>query len=188
MRRRGFLLPSRVLGLASLIAAAGAAVSSGTIYAANPAPAPPVSAISEYVEMVPTSGGDVPTGAKGSRVLPKAVTKRIDELAGSAATPLKKIASSSSFGAPTQKLRRTPPPPTTASRQSRISTAITSASLSGAASTIVTGGSNIASLLLGAMAATALAGVWVALRRRRPLRSQAVAPNDPQKGRWRGER
>lgn len=177
--------PPQTKGAAVLAAGVCAAFGAGAASAATPAPPPPVSAISQYVEMVPTSGGDVATGAKGNRSLPKTITKRIDEFAGSTATPLEKIATSATYGAPQQRLRRTRL--AVGSSSSPISTVITSASLSAAATTVVGDGSNVSSLLLGAMVATLLTGGAVAFRRR-VLHSHEPRGAKAQQDRWPGER
>lgn len=68
---------------------------------------PPDSAVSQYVETVPTSDGSVAVGAGKVRhaTLPRVVTAQLSA-AGPAGAALKTVASSSSYGAPTTALKR----------------------------------------------------------------------------------
>jgi hypothetical protein len=63
-------------------------------------------AISEYVEVVPTSGGDAAVGVGKPTVkpLPAPTEKAVAESAGTAAPALEQVATSSVYGAPTTKL------------------------------------------------------------------------------------
>ena len=69
------------------------------------------SAVSQYVEMVPTASGDeaVGVGAPTTTRLPPPVSRRIDTDAGEEAAGLRKVVTSSSYGAP--RIASTPQSP-----------------------------------------------------------------------------
>ncbi len=97
-----------------LLAATGVVCSCAPVAAhaaGQPPPTPPVPAVSQYVEAIPTSGGPVASGSKGRRKLPTAVTHRIEKLGGDDAAALENVASSAAYGAPQRPLAKHSPPP-----------------------------------------------------------------------------
>jgi hypothetical protein len=75
------------------------------------ADSPPVSAVSQYVETIPTSESSSATGvgvARQSKLPPKAQAK-VDAAGGEDAAPLTTIATSSAYGAPTSQLEEEQP-------------------------------------------------------------------------------
>jgi hypothetical protein len=82
-----------VVVLCALMIPAADAAGSGTS-------GPPVSAISQYVEMVPTSSGPRPRGSASHTQLSQKSTQRIRKLAPTEASTLVAIATDSSLGAP----------------------------------------------------------------------------------------
>ena len=73
---------------------------------------PPPAAIAQYVEVIPAAGGSVVAGRGRPTVsrLPPAIEQSLDEQAGNEAPVLKKLATSSRFGAPQVILRDTKGP------------------------------------------------------------------------------
>jgi hypothetical protein len=102
---------SKVQGaIASLVAASGAvlSVTSGAAFAADEPPKDPgASGISQYVEMVPTAGGPKAPGiTKETKTpLPRRATKALEAAPPATAEPLEKVATSSSYGAPTPRAK-----------------------------------------------------------------------------------
>jgi hypothetical protein len=69
---------------------------------------PPPAAIEQYIEQVPTSQGSQPAGVGKARKrsLPAPVRKRLQQLAGTDAPTLERIATDPTLGAPARKLKR----------------------------------------------------------------------------------
>lgn len=100
-------------GIASLVAVFGAvlSVASGAAYAADEPKDPGASGISQYVEMVPTAAGPKAPGiTREQKVpLPRRATKALESAPPATAEPLEKLATSSSYGAPTRRAKPTKP-------------------------------------------------------------------------------
>lgn len=127
--------------------------------AAAPKPVPSLPAILQYVEVLPTSGGDVASGGSSvsmRRPLPSALAKKIDRLGGPEAAQLKTLVAST--GAP----RRSPPP-----RRGRPIPLPSGGPVAAAAGTVDEGGSHALEFVFGMMLATALIGAGVAVSRAR---------------------
>jgi hypothetical protein len=80
-----------------------------------------VSAVSQYVETIPTSESSSATGvgvARQSKLPPKTQAK-VDAAGGEDAAPLTTIATSSAYGAPTSPLEAQQPPPAPAPSRPR---------------------------------------------------------------------
>jgi hypothetical protein len=84
--------------------------------AGDPGPPGDVSAVSQYVEMVPTSNGSTATGVSKPKVkpLPRRLDTKLQKQAGKSARALVEVATSSSYGAPQHDLApvRAAPPAT----------------------------------------------------------------------------
>ena len=143
-----------------VVALAGALV--GTAAAAPPPPPPPedVPAVSAYVELVPTSRGSRSprAGENESRTLPPAIEARITREGGSDAAGLKKVATSSAYGAPQARKGVT--------REAEVEP--TDESSLGAAVTVVTDAGDDRLLALGLVLIALTAGAAAAAFFRRP--------------------
>jgi hypothetical protein len=95
--------------IASLVAVSGAAlaVASGAAYAAPEQEDPGASGISQYVEMVPGAAGPKDPGItkETNSPLPRRATKALESAPAATAELLKKVATSSSYGAPTRQAK-----------------------------------------------------------------------------------
>ena len=95
--------------IASLVAVSGAAlaVASGAAYAAPEQKDPGASGISQYVEMVPGAAGPKAPGItrEDNSPLPRRATKALESAPPATAELLKKVATSSSYGAPTRQAK-----------------------------------------------------------------------------------
>ena len=92
---------------AALVVCAAAALVAAPVAAAEP----PVSAISQYVEAIPTAQGDVPSAAAApqqERPVAPAVARRIERLGGSDAKALTAIVSHPGYGPPATKPKAKP--------------------------------------------------------------------------------
>jgi hypothetical protein len=124
---------------------------------------PPTSAVSQYIEMLPTSGGGqavgvTPPGAKAAPLTPKAATSldRLQTHSRQQAERLKAVATAPEYGAPQVRLvrpLRIEPQP-----QAQIPAAI---------GALTSAGGPVLPLLGTAMLATVIAAVAAALRRTR---------------------
>jgi hypothetical protein len=111
-----YVVPMRLqlwVFLQGLIVVAASVATASAPAATNP---PPVSsAISVYVEQVPTASGSVPVGEINSRSssvqLPPVIVRRIDRNGGDDAQALKSLGSSSAIGAPFPRHRMSRPTP-----------------------------------------------------------------------------
>ena len=90
----------RIAVLMSVIATAG--LSGESTDAANKPPKPGSSAVSQYVEMLPTGSGSVAAGTKSGTpaVLQPAARKALRSVGGGAAAALATVATSSAYAAP----------------------------------------------------------------------------------------
>jgi hypothetical protein len=95
----------RLLGRSLIVAAVLLALApAAQAWSAGPAQDQPpnTSAVSQYVEVVPTGGGDAPTGSSGARptqLSPKA-ERAVRRLGGADAAKLMRVATSPALGAP----------------------------------------------------------------------------------------
>jgi hypothetical protein len=97
---------ARVLAVV-LVALAGAIEPAASLAA----PAPPVPAIDQYIEQIPTAEGPIaPTAQESSRPLPADVGREVEEQGGADAGPLTAIATSSRYGAPQRRPAPAPDP------------------------------------------------------------------------------
>jgi len=156
-------------------ATVGLAIAAGVVPAlaaagGSPPPRPKDAAVAQYVEAIPTSGGDVPAGATGTRPLPAQLSKTIERLGGDEAPALEKVARSAAYGAPQRQLvrpvrhRATSRPPSPSVRAPRTASR---PALSAAATTVTGSGSGSITFALGAMTAIAVAGSAIFVNRRR---------------------
>ena len=81
-------------------------------------PPPDVSAVSQYVEVIPTGGGGTASGIEKphSKVVSKRIRAPLARQGGRDAAKLREVVSSSAFGAPEQRIVQTPRPGTANSR------------------------------------------------------------------------
>jgi hypothetical protein len=160
-------LASACVGLVALIAPGAAWAAQG----------PPVSAVSQYVEQVPTSDGSAAVGAERPRrsTLPAAARKALASKPSTTAAALTEIATSSRYGAPPATVADKPKPPPRGravvvvldppSERSSIAAALTStAEAVGSASDARLLG------LIGFLSLTTVAMAAVAVRERRASR------------------
>ena len=120
--------------LLSAVVVAGA--SAGWASAANKPPKPGGSAVSQYVEMLPTGSGSVAAGLKVSApaVLQPAARKALRSLGRGAAAALATVATSSAYAAPASTTRPRPKPDGGRPRQqSEPSVAVALSSVAGTA-------------------------------------------------------
>jgi hypothetical protein len=151
-----------------LVVVAGA--SAGWASAANKPPKPGASAVSQYVEMLPTGSGSVAAGAKGNTPAPLAPTARraLRSVGGQTAAALTTVATSHAYGAPDRTTKREPKP--VADRSSQKPASLASA-LSSVAVTSNASGSGQIVLLLILIPLTAVAMLAArVLRQRSPSR------------------
>ena len=96
-------------GIASLVAVSGVvlSVASGAAYAAGEPKGPGTSGISQYVEMVPTAAGPKAPGITKEKTaaLPRRAAKALESAPRATAESLTKVATSSSYGAPTRRAK-----------------------------------------------------------------------------------
>ena len=152
-----------------LVVLAGA--SAGWAGAANKPPKPGASAVSQYVEMLPTGSGSVAAGAKGNTTpTPLAPTARraLRSVGGRTAAALTTVATSHAYGAPDRAIKREPKP---AAGQSPQKPASLASALSSVAVTSNASGSGQTVLLLILIPLTAVAMLAArVLRQRSPSR------------------
>lgn len=98
----------RIAALMSAIVAAG--VSGESASATNKPPKPESSAVSQYVEMLPTGSGSVAAGTKSSAaaVLPPKARRALRSLGDPAAAALAAVATSSAYAAPPRTIKPQP--------------------------------------------------------------------------------
>lgn len=95
-----------VRALAAVLSLSAAAlVPAETASAAAPSPPPPSSAISQYVEQIPTAGGSIAAGVGSThtRLLPSKILARIRHVSPASKDTLVSIATSPAYGAPQQQ-------------------------------------------------------------------------------------
>jgi hypothetical protein len=147
--------------LVGMAAATLAAASAGAT--SPPKLGPQVPAIQQYVEVLPTSGGDVATGAGGHRPLPTALRKQIDGQGGSDAASLKSIAATAvtplEKHRPTSKRMRGP------GHEQATHMPTGGRPVAAPVTTATGGGSRTLLFVLGALLLTTLAAAGVAVRR-----------------------
>lgn len=92
---------TRLRGIAAVCAAAPLALAS-LAHAQNAPPNPGASAVSQYVEMVPTGAGPTASGIEKEKrtPLPRAGANALKQAPPTVAKPLEEIATSSTYGAP----------------------------------------------------------------------------------------
>jgi hypothetical protein len=135
--------------------------------AQRPRPPADASAILQYVEAVPTSGGDraVGVGAAKAEPLPPAVARRVEHRAGPEAKALKTVATSSAYGAPPVAPKRPEPrEPTSVERPadpSLVRAGLRAAGSGGSGREIV--------VLVALLGGITVAAVALAVRRQREL-------------------
>src|SRR5262245_25375144 len=147
--------------------AAAALVGVAPVHAARPRPPQDASSITQYVEAVPTAGGGqaVGVGATRSKQLPPRIERQLDQEAGASAGALRKVATSSAYGAPQKRLRPAttkrpvrpdPAEPTKAGGPSVVAAGVRAAGSGGSTRAIA--------LLLALMAGITIAAVAAAVR------------------------
>ena len=132
---------------------------------------PPVSAVAQYVETIPTSDGGAAVGLDkpGRSALPRHAEIELAALKDAAtAAALKEVASSSAYGAPIQPRLRDPETgPTSTVEEHRRRSGLDS--IGSAAGAVGAGSSGRLALLLAVVAVTTVAAVASARRSRGPL-------------------
>jgi hypothetical protein len=105
---------SRTIHTSSLVVAGLAATlifAAGAARAEDDPPGPGSSAVSQYVEMVPTAGGQSAPGVGAERRAPLSPksAKSLKKATPEVRRPLEKIVTSSTYGAPTRPVKRSKP-------------------------------------------------------------------------------
>jgi hypothetical protein len=152
---------------ASLAAAITALVLVAPAQAQRPRPPEDASAILQYVEAVPTAGGDraVGVGVAEAEPLPPAVAQHVEQQAGPEAEALKTVATSSAYGAPQIAPKRLEPTEPTGAASSA-APSLVAAGLRAAGSGGSERGIAVLAALLGGITVAAVA---LAVRRQRGL-------------------
>ena len=164
-QRNSHLRRGPFLALVSAVVVAGA--SAGWARAADKPPKPGASAVSQYVEMLPTGSGPVAAGARGSAAGPLAPTARkaLLSVGGQTAAALKTVATSHAYGAPARTTTHEPKPAADRSRQTPAPSL--ESALSSVAETSNASGSGQVVLLLILVPLTAAAMLVARLLRQR---------------------
>jgi hypothetical protein len=130
---------------------------------ADDPPPEDIPAVGAYVELVPAAGGSRQAGRRERQrglPLPTGVRRRLDQVTGSDAPVLERVATAPDLGAPTRRLPLREPPPGTGATETSVG-----ASLESVGQTLAGGSDRRLLLLVAAMVAITIGGLVATFRR-----------------------